>query len=817
MVWRAVLCRVVVATAVAVGSLAWSLGAPLPLSAEVNEALPERAIPNESLALGQSHACVVLDDASVRCWGAGLSGQIGSGVVELVGDEPGEMGDALDPVDLGAGERARAVTAGLVHTCALLEDGQVKCWGGGATGALGNGSAEASIGDEPGEMGVDLPAVDLGSDRVAVAVTAGSYHTCALLEGGSVVCWGQNDQGQLGDGTTANRGDEPAEMGDALPLVDLPTGRTAVSISAGSFVTCALLDNGSVVCWGAGADGALGNGSPDDVGDGPGEMGDDLVAVDLGTGRTARSISAGAGVTCAVLDDATVKCWGLNNRGQLGTPGVAGPVGDGPGEMGDALPAVDLGTGRTALGVAVGSTHVCALLDGGDLKCWGEGRFGGLGQGSTAGFGLVAGSMGVALPPIDLGTGLSALAVSAGQWFTCAVVDDGSLKCWGRSGGGATGLETTNSIGDGADEMGDALPTVQLGTGRFVGRTALAVDLTVDDTDVEAGQLVTFDIAVRNPGSKPLTGVSAELDAGVCSETIGDLAALATVTFECTAVFSVADVPSRVVEVSVVADGGLSASDSVSVAVDDPFVPVPGVEVSLSATPSRVTAGDVIEYVVTVRNFGNIDLTGVTVSSPEPDCNDSIGDLAVGESHVGSCSVTTSASDVPSKAVSVSVSAVEGGSGSASVTTPVDPAEIPVVVRPDGLIRVGSRGVVRGNGVYNSTGQDQAVSRSVGLGRTARYSWRIQNDGNTARSFRLAGTAGSRRFGVVYRVGASDVTAAVVAGTFSTVRLAPGAGVTVTVEVTPRRSSSVGSSRALLLTARSSGVVDTVRAVTTRT
>ncbi|KAG2433214.1 hypothetical protein HYH02_012755 [Chlamydomonas schloesseri] len=180
-----------------------------------------------------------------------------------------------------------------------------------------------------------------------ITISAGYEYTCALLDNGSVKCWGWNDDGQLGLGDTSYRGDGPGEMGDTLPAVALGTGRTATAISAGGLHTCALLDNGSVKCWGWNDAGQLGLGDTSHRGDGPGEMGNRLPAVELGTGRTATAISAGGLHTCALLDNGSVKCWGWNDYGQLGL-GDTSWRGDGPGEMGNRLPAVSLGTGRTA-------------------------------------------------------------------------------------------------------------------------------------------------------------------------------------------------------------------------------------------------------------------------------------------------------------------------------------------------------------------------------------------------------------------------------------------------------------------------------------
>ena len=215
-------------------------------------------------------------------------------------------------------------------------------------------------------------------------------------------CWGDNDDGQLGLGDMDDRGDEPGEMGDALLAVDLGTGRTAVAITVGAAHTCALLDNAAVKCWGYNFDGELGLGDVmRSAAMASGELGDGLPAVALGTGRTATAVVAGAFHTCAVLDDATVKCWGYNVEGQLGVGDTANR-GDAAGELGDALPAIALGTGRTATGLAVGGFHSCAVLEDATMKCWGFNGSGQLGLGDAANRGDAAGELGDALPTVDL-------------------------------------------------------------------------------------------------------------------------------------------------------------------------------------------------------------------------------------------------------------------------------------------------------------------------------------------------------------------------------------------------------------------------------
>ncbi|MCE9669977.1 Ig-like domain-containing protein [Myxococcus stipitatus] len=421
-------------------------------------ALRVRAYAPRSVVAGAGHTCALFPDGRVKCWGGNFVGQLGLGLTGHRGDDPGEMGDALPFVQLGTGQKATALGLGDRFTCALLASGAIKCWGINNSGQLGLGDT-AHRGDGPGEMGDTLPPVALGTGRTAKALAVGGSHACALLDDGAVKCWGYNVYGQLGLGDRQTHGDGPGEMGDALPAVDLGTGRTAKALIAGSTHSCALLDDDTVKCWGENADGNLGLGDTRNRGDNPDEMGDALPAVDLGAGRTAKALTIGQGFTCASLDDGSVKCWGANGYGQLGL-GDMENRGDGPGEMGDALPPVDFGTGRTAKALSAGMTYTCALLDNATVKCWGVAR-GSLGLGDTARRGDEPGEMGDALPPVDLGTGRTATSLAAGT-HTCATFDDGAVKCWGDNTWGQLGLGHGANRGEKPNEMGDALPAIEL-------------------------------------------------------------------------------------------------------------------------------------------------------------------------------------------------------------------------------------------------------------------------------------------------------------------------------------------------------------------
>jgi cysteine-rich repeat protein len=413
-----------------------------------------------SLAVRGQHSCALLPPGRVKCWGTNFNGDLGLGDQENRGDQPGEMASALPFVDLGSDKTATFLASGLYGACAVLNDATLKCWGTNSHAQLGLGD-KANRGDGPGEMGDALSLVSLGSGQTVKAVTLASLHGCALLTSGKVKCWGDGFYGQLGLGDQQTRGDEPGEMGDSLPMVDLGTGKLATAITAGVGHSCALLTDGHVKCWGANYEGELGLGDTKNRGDQTAETGDNLPPIDLGTGKTAVAISAGHHHTCALLNDGTVKCWGQGLAGALGL-GDAENRGDQPGEMGDDLPAVDLGAGKTAVAISCGSLTGCAILDDGSVKCWGAGLSGGLGQGDTNARGDEPGEMGDNLPPIDLGTGKTATLVSAGDAHVCVRLNDATVKCWGFNASGQLGIGDKKNRGNQPDQLGDSLPIVHL-------------------------------------------------------------------------------------------------------------------------------------------------------------------------------------------------------------------------------------------------------------------------------------------------------------------------------------------------------------------
>lgn len=365
----------------------------------------------------------------------------------------------------------RSVGLGASHTCEIGKaTGRLKCWGNNALGQLGLGD-KLHRGDAALQMGNALPAVDLGTGAIAVDVVGGLIHTCALLSTGKVKCWGENSTGQLGLGDKVPRGLGPGQMGDALPFVDLGTGARAVRLAASDAHTCALMESGQLKCWGDGTFGQLGLGDALGRGDAPGTMGDALPLVDLGPGRTVVHFSLGPTHTCAVLDTGELKCWGSAAFGALGL-GDTLARGSGPGQMGAALPRVDL-LGVAALGVAAGNDRTCVYGAGALIKCWGIGDEGGLGLGDELQRGHTPGTVGANLPQVNIGAFTSVAGLFGGLQHVCALAPDRTARCWGNNLKGQLGLGDVVPRGNLPGQMNINLPAVELGTGRSIVEMAL--------------------------------------------------------------------------------------------------------------------------------------------------------------------------------------------------------------------------------------------------------------------------------------------------------------------------------------------------------
>jgi len=279
----------------------------LPLPSDPTTHLP--LDPVQQLVAGHNHTCALLASGLVYCWGLNSFGQLGYNRTDNLGD--GEPVTSFGYVTLG--DLATRIAAGGDHTCAILQSGALRCWGRNDFGQLGHGNT-ANIGDN--ETVFSAGDIDLGPGVMVKDLALGESHTCTLLATGAVRCWGRGREGQLGYGNANNLGDN--EPINNLPNVSL-TGAVR-KIVAGDLHTCALTFAGTLRCWGDGFEGELGqNFGGGDVfwGNAANEFPSTLTS-DITTGAQVTDVAAGARHTCALSSDGKLKCWGLGSSGQLG-------------------------------------------------------------------------------------------------------------------------------------------------------------------------------------------------------------------------------------------------------------------------------------------------------------------------------------------------------------------------------------------------------------------------------------------------------------------------------------------------------------------
>ena len=304
------------------------------------------------ITAGNNHTCALLSDGTAACWGDNHLGRLGIGATNNSYIPVAVTGGAL------AGKTVTDISAGDLHTCAVLSDGTVACWGNNGNGQVGNGAIYSSL--------LSPVAVTSGAltGKTVIKISAGDYHTCALLSDGTAACWGWNDSGQLGNGTTTNAQLTPvAVTGVAL------TGKTFTNITAGTDHTCAVLSDGTAACWGYNNSGQLGNGTF--------TQSTTPVVVTRGalTDKIVTNIAVNRYNTCAALSDGTAACWGDNYFGRLA-------IGTSPRLIPGAVTSGAL-AGKTVTNITVGAYHACALLSDGTAACWGWNDSGQLGDGTT--------------------------------------------------------------------------------------------------------------------------------------------------------------------------------------------------------------------------------------------------------------------------------------------------------------------------------------------------------------------------------------------------------------------------------------------------
>ena len=344
-----------------------------------------------SIASSKDHTCAVTTGGAVSCWGGNVAGTLGNGTTA----------NSATPVPVtGLGSGIASVAAGYDHTCALTQAGSVLCWGSNQFRQLGNGSTSPSL----------TPVAITGLGPGIVSLSTQGFHTCALLNDGGALCWGFNNSGQAGNGTTA--------FGAAPQRVVGLSGARAVATGASH--TCALTVANAIWCWGDSSDGALGTATLQNVATPLSVIG---LPADL------RSIGTGGPHTCALRNGGEVLCWGAGYFGQSGENAMAFTP-----PFGAATPVTVPGL-PAALSLSVGSIHNCIVSVSSEAWCWGNNSEGQLGIGSS-------GNANYSATPVRV-NGLGAVrAVGAGLAHSCAIDSSGGVSCWGYNGWGQLGNGT---------------------------------------------------------------------------------------------------------------------------------------------------------------------------------------------------------------------------------------------------------------------------------------------------------------------------------------------------------------------------------------
>ena len=395
-----------------------------------SKSIENRIVRFQSISAGGDHTCALTTDGKIKCWGSAFYGQLGNGNTSNQ-STPVDVHTSADNQD--SLSDIAAISTGFSHTCALTTDDKVKCWGDGRSGRLGDGNTS---GKQPTPVDVHTSADNQDSLSDIAAISSGESHTCALTTlttGGNVKCWGSGNSGRLGDGSTSGQQSAPVDVHTSADNQDSLSDIAA--ISTGGSHTCALTIDGKVKCWGQGNYGQLGNkntsiqSAPVDV---------HTSADNQDSLSDIAAISTGGNHTCALTTDGKVKCWGAGSNGRLGDGNTSGKQ-SAPVNVHTSSTNPDDSLSDIAA-IITGSYHTCALTTGGNVKCWGQGTYGQLGNKNTS----------VQSAPVNVHTSstnpdsLSDIAtISSMSYHTCAITTNGNAKCWGKGAYGKLGNGNT--------------------------------------------------------------------------------------------------------------------------------------------------------------------------------------------------------------------------------------------------------------------------------------------------------------------------------------------------------------------------------------
>ena len=375
------------------------------------EAAPEASLTGvASVSAGGLHTCALLTNSQVRCWGGNAQGQLGTGDTDPAAF-PTPVRNATDSGPLSG---ITQLSVGYETTCARTTNAQVLCWGQNDDGELGNGNQPT---DSPLPRFVKNPA---GTGRLsnvrAVAVGSGD-HACAVLTNGQARCWGDGEAGELGQGLFADS-DLPVvvrNVADTGPLTGV------VQVDLGVNHTCARVEGRQARCWGDANQGQLGTATGDR----------NLPTAVRNTNNTANlggvlQVATGDDFSCAIVTGRQVRCWGDNSADQIGND--TAPT-DHPSPQ-TVLATSGTGALSGVRQLTAGIEHACARIDGGQVRCWGSDANGELGNGS----GGDQGHPGRVLAPVGTQSLTGVVQVASGDDHMCARIQGGELRCWGYNG-----------------------------------------------------------------------------------------------------------------------------------------------------------------------------------------------------------------------------------------------------------------------------------------------------------------------------------------------------------------------------------------------